>query len=381
MNFNFVLMDALPDASSIFNRSYRSVDEIKGDCLVALDTNVLLAPYKLGASSFGKITEIYGKLAGDDRLVIPSHVAREYARQRTVELSNLVKALRDQSSRSSSPIQAKIPFLEEDDNYKAAKVASDETEKKISQSRKLLDKVINGLSDPINGDPVLSKYSEIFSKCLHDIEIPDRDIFEQNCEYRFSNNIPPGYHDASKTNNAIGDVIIWKTIIEAANEKKSDVIFVTGDEKSDWWVRHDKSPFQPRYELIDEFARETGGKTIHLVPLHRLVELFEGGAAAVKETEQVERLAATPQPFLQIGNPGRPGHQLAGLKGELNDLRLRLAKLERSSSALASTRSNDRVSLEIADQISLTKSRIRAIERFLYRDDDGPNYSLAGPDE
>lgn len=77
MDKNFVLIDALPDASSIFRQKYKPIEDIQADCLVSLDTNVLLAPYKLGASSFKKITKIYQNLVDRDRLILPGHVARE----------------------------------------------------------------------------------------------------------------------------------------------------------------------------------------------------------------------------------------------------------------------------------------------------------------
>lgn len=376
MNGNFVLIDALPDAYRVFTSTYKSISDIKSTCIVALDTNVLLAPYKLGASSFKSIIEIYSRLANEKRLVLPAHVAREYARQRTVELSNLVKTLRDQSSRAASPTPSTVPFLEGNDEYRRAKEASEDIERRIRDARKSLDAVISNLSDPINGDPVLGEYSRVFGDCIHDIAIDDRDLFEQNCDYRFENGIPPGYQDGAKSNNAIGDVIIWKTIIDSAKKKRSDVIFVTGDEKSDWWVRHDKTPFQPRYELLDEFSRETSGQTIHLVPLHRLVELFEGTAAAVEETERVEREVTENAIRLHI-----PTRRTNSLMSELRFLRRKQIELEHESAALAANPHKQRASLALADDIASIKNRIRSVERLVRADDSGPDYSRADMDE
>lgn len=379
MNKNFVLIDALPDASSIFRQSYRSVDEIKGACLVSLDTNVLLAPYKLGASSFAEITKIYRSLEEGKRLVLPGHVAREYARQRTVELSNLVKALRDHSSRAASPLLGAVPFLEADKHFKAAKEASDEVGKSIKEARKLLDKVLVGLSNPIKGDPVLATYAGIFSSCIEDYKIDDRELFEQDCEYRFANGVPPGYHDSSKENNAIGDLIIWHTVMSAAKSRKMDMIFVTGDDKSDWWVRHDKSPFQPRYELVDEFARVTEGQTIHIVPLHRFVEIFGAGREVIQETAKVEREVATGRAAVERAMAMRRSNRRQELMAELSSLRERLEQLSRFSHSNARSPRFDKVALDIADQISDTKRRISQVEYILFS--EGPDYSRAPLDE
>jgi hypothetical protein len=49
--------------------------------------------------------------------------------------------------------------------------------------------------------------------------------------FRFANQIPPGYKDAGKADEGIGDYLIWETILEIGRTRKASVIFVTGGEK------------------------------------------------------------------------------------------------------------------------------------------------------
>ena len=81
-------------------------------------------------------------------------------------------------------------------------------------------------------------------------------------EERYKNNIPPGYLDSKskKTNKKYGDLIIWKQIINYAKSEKENIIFITNDEKEDWWFIQpytNNKRLGPQAELVDEFVSET----------------------------------------------------------------------------------------------------------------------------
>src|SRR5206468_4268751 len=85
--------------------------------------------------------------------------------------------------------------------------------------------------------------------------------------------------------------IIWKTIL-TIGKGGHHVLFVTGETKPDWvHVRQsDNTQLFPRYELIDEFRRETNGKTFHLVSLSRFLDLFATNKAGIDAIRQEEKL-------------------------------------------------------------------------------------------
>lgn len=79
-------------------------------------------------------------------------------------------------------------------------------------------------------------------------------------ELRYKYQIPPGYKDISKDNNDVtkrqkfGDLLLWKQVLEKAQSSQKAVIFITMDEKEDWWVLDNKNdPLRPRDELLNEF--------------------------------------------------------------------------------------------------------------------------------
>jgi hypothetical protein len=88
------------------------------------------------------------------------------------------------------------------------------------------------------------------------------------------NHIPPGYKDEGKEQNAIGDYLIWLTILDIGKSKQLPVLFVSGDEKSDWYHQSESQALYPRYELVDEYRRASGGHQFHMVNFSGFLDLF-----------------------------------------------------------------------------------------------------------
>ena len=76
-------------------------------------------------------------------------------------------------------------------------------------------------------------------------------------EFRYKNQIPPGYEDEKKVGlAAYGDLVIWNQILALAKEKILPVILIIDDLKIDWCYQNkeDKNiADSPREELIKEF--------------------------------------------------------------------------------------------------------------------------------
>ena len=52
-------------------------------------------------------------------------------------------------------------------------------------------------------------------------------------------------------------------------------MFVSGDNKADWWHKSDKKGIYPRFELVDEFREKTGGKSFHILSLSQLLSSLD----------------------------------------------------------------------------------------------------------
>ena len=76
---------------------------------------------------------------------------------------------------------------------------------------------------------------------------------------RYDNEVPPGYRDKSKPEDErYGDLLIWFQMIGKAKEAKKPIIFVTDDNKEDWWQIFKGKTIGPRPELVNEFFATTG---------------------------------------------------------------------------------------------------------------------------
>lgn len=100
--------------------------------------------------------------------------------------------------------------------------------------------------------------------------------------------IPPGYKDAAKDDLGIGDFLIWLTILELGSRNQKPLIFVSGEEKSDWQHRSGGAGFLPRYELVDEYQRSSGGQPFYMIPLSRLLELLNAKSESVDQIKHEE---------------------------------------------------------------------------------------------
>lgn len=76
---------------------------------------------------------------------------------------------------------------------------------------------------------------------------------------RYLRKIPPGYMDEVKDKDDItktkkfGDLLIWKQLLSHAELNEKPIIFITNDNKEDWWVLENKRPIEARPELHEEF--------------------------------------------------------------------------------------------------------------------------------
>jgi hypothetical protein len=123
------LREVFPSAHSVFSFAPKPFAEwsvaafTTSDAIFVLDTNVLLLPYGASQESIDTIKETYRKLAAEDRLVVPGHVAREFARNRP----RLLKALFNLIGQRRDGLQAKsidnYPLFSDTETFKAFREA------------------------------------------------------------------------------------------------------------------------------------------------------------------------------------------------------------------------------------------------------------------
>lgn len=110
-------------------------------------------------------------------------------------------------------------------------------------------------------------------------------------ETRYKYQVPPGYEDLEKDKSdptkrkKFGDLIVWKEILIQAQENKKPIIFVTMDEKEDWWILDkDGEPQMPREELGKEF-RDYSDETFVMMNLQNFYNNF---STIVEKTRNIK---------------------------------------------------------------------------------------------
>ena len=242
------------------------------------DANVLLKLYSYQPNTLNDFFSILKKLG--DKIWIPHQVGLEFQNRRLD-----IKATEKQKFSKLKEHLDEILKIEDKINQLFLKGRFPE-----------LDSATTDLFNKIR--PLIDEYKKILNRCnesqpnirAHDsirAQIDDcfkgkvgsafsqeklEEIYKEG-EKRYENKIPPGFKD-SATNpgtdyfykgneykRKFGDLILWKQIIEkASDENIKNVIFITDDEKEDWWY----------------IAKENGNKAIG--PLANLThEIIENG--------------------------------------------------------------------------------------------------------
>lgn len=284
----FIINKIFPNAKDIFTVSGRPTSEIKNDCLFVFDTNSLILPYTTSSESLDEIKKVYTKIIQEKRLFIPGQVAREFARIRPEKIKEVFQQLT--KSRNSIPLLGvgKYPLLEGIKEYDELFAKENEINSLVKDYSKQLGKVIEHVKEWSWNDPVSQLYKSLFNdEVIYDIEFEEEKIKEQ-LDYRYENKIPPGYEDKNKEDGGIGDLLIWFTILELAEKYKKDIVFISGDEKKDWFYQVDKQSLYPKFELTAEFRGRASGKTFSIIKLSELLELYGVNKKVVKELEQQE---------------------------------------------------------------------------------------------
>jgi DNA-binding NarL/FixJ family response regulator/rRNA-processing protein FCF1 len=312
----FIANSTYPEAEVIFQSWMKSLNEIRDDCFVVLDTNALVVPYTISPKSLDKIRSVYQSLVKKKRLVIPGQVAREFAKQRPNKISELFQQL-NRKANGLQPLQkGKYPLLENLPAYQEAIGIEAELDQSLQRYRKAVVEVLVHIREWTWNDPVSSLYAELFSKeVIVDLPI-EKEQVKQELMRRQTHHIPPGYKDSGKEDDGIGDLLIWLTILNVGKTHKKSVIFVSGEEKADWWYKSEGQILYPRYELTDEFRRNSEGQSFHIISFSDLLDLYgvsEDVIREVRETEQQSRNILSQQEIriLELTQKGFTNEEIA----------------------------------------------------------------------
>ncbi|WP_144499604.1 PIN domain-containing protein [Bacillus sp. FDAARGOS_235] len=266
----------------------KTLDDIKKTATVVIDTNVLLMGYQRKEGTFESMLKVLKQLSDEGRLKIPSHVVKEFSRQRSEKIEEMAKQIHNVKSnlggkiKNQTALEQVIPALS---ILKSEHSEIINLEKQYNKSIEVLNncrkeyvdgltKLQQKLGEYIDRDLILKNYEEIIQKSYFNPEglLKDEDL-EKEWTRRKENKIPPGHMDSSKKINKYGDLIIWDHICQI----KNDVIFVTNDvNKGDWVYKVNDEVLGARRELVEEFytRKELNNNTFKILTPLQFITLF-----------------------------------------------------------------------------------------------------------
>ncbi|MBN1877386.1 MAG: DUF4935 domain-containing protein [Anaerolineae bacterium] len=316
----FIANSVYPEAEALFIIHLTSPKEIKDNCIVVLDTNSLLVPYTIGKKSLDEIRHVYAKLVKEKRLIVPGQVAREFANNRANKLVQIFQQLSRKINSVPQLHKGKYPLLESLKQYQEAIELEGQIDALLKKYRGTVREVLEHIRSWTWNDPVSLLYAELFKQGVVFDPPFDRSEMETELARRQLHHIPPGYKDSGKDDKGIGDLLVWFTILEAGKTHNQSIIFVSGEEKPDWWHKSEGQALYPRYELVDEFRRYSGGHSFHIVAFADLLDLYGVSKSVVQEIrtrEEQERikldygLSTTEVEILELGQQGLSTRDIA----------------------------------------------------------------------
>lgn len=272
------------------------VDRLWSSALVVVDTNVLLSFYKLSVDARKKLMSVLEEF--QDRLWIPYQVGEEFHRNRV----DRIRDQRGMGDKLGSTLESfkktfavKLQDFSQNPFFETSSLQA-KWEKLVDDFRDQVrdmhsSKMAKYAITPQN-DPVLSKLANLYDGRVG--AEPAGENLEKlysTAQARFDKKIPPGYEDAKSKQPpyCYGDFILWSQILDHAREDACDVLFVTDDQKSDWWWQVGGETLGPEPQLRREFAAETG-KIFYAYRSNQLVRIFDERRSVAVDEAVVEEI-------------------------------------------------------------------------------------------
>lgn len=282
-------------------KEYLDLSEAKkktiwGKATFVFDTNILLNLYRYTENTRRALLDSIKKLNG--RIWIPYQIAYEFMKDRPTvifDTEHRYDELTDDGKSFIKKIQQNLRLPEDDSSLK-------DLHKKINDwisERKKNDLSVTHPSEDKLLNEILTLFEGKVGKKPNDEEL--KKIIDEGKE-RYAKKIPPGYKDNEKSkredNSEYGDLLAWKETIAFSKENKTDIIYVTNDQKEDWWdIVHGKT-LGPRVELKREFFEETS-QIFLLYTMENFISYMSKGGPKIPEAI-IEEIKVTEPRYIRI---------------------------------------------------------------------------------
>ena len=250
------------------------------DPIVVIDSCSLLDLYRYAPHVGKKILENFEEIQGN--IWLPSQVLEEYYENKSIVIKEAHKKYENVSLDIQEAVKKTEKTITSKFNrygkfkYPQINAFRNELDELTSSLKKKAKKFKEEVAAEIIENKAVLKDDEVnlFIQILkesHQIGIeftlPKKIEIYREGELRYKHLIPPGYKDSVKDEKdptktkKYGDLIIWKELLKKASEVDKPFIFITDDEKEDWWdlkkqnshLGYTEELIGPRAELVSEF--------------------------------------------------------------------------------------------------------------------------------
>ncbi|PVA77454.1 PIN-like domain-containing protein [Mycobacteroides abscessus] len=273
------------------------VEQIVATGTIALDANVLLDLYRVGAR---RREEIFGAFrAIGDRLWVPYQAVLEYHTNRLKVIADTQthfdKVFTEVEAAAAKALSSALKSIRDPAVRKQIQETFDVNMRRLESAHSALkDSHVLDLSQTRTGDPVRAALEIILTgdrlgKRPTDTELAER---RQEAGKRINDKRPPGFQDADNKTDPCGDYLVWSELLAHARSADRSILFVTNDsKKDDWFLVLNGMTMGPLPTLVAEMAAASPNHAYHQVSLDGLLALANKylGATVTDETIQTVR--------------------------------------------------------------------------------------------
>lgn len=252
---------------------------------IILDTNILL---DLSRFSFHTSLYILDLLQNFESMIwIPNQVFREYEKNKLKvfgEAAKRYKTFEKNLSEIISNAERNIENALKNSHryhYIDSEVFSNDLKSKLNELKTLIQTYKDNIG--VEGEFSKNDWTDLLKKIdsfIKKIMIGDKFTIQRlleiisEGELRYKYKIPPGFEDLKKEGiDKFGDLIVWKQILELPKSMKvENIIFITNDEKDDWWDKSEDGSMEINSYLLDEFITDNPDAEINFMTLKMFQE-------------------------------------------------------------------------------------------------------------
>lgn len=241
------------------------IDNIWKNSLIVFDTNVLLEIYRLSEESRNTFFKIISANNISERLWLPYQVGKEFFLKRaqvileqTTIADKLNSKLLNHKNKLIEDI-SKIPMRNEHPFININEVKNIISEK-FSEIEIYIKNKLKSHPNHLHEDMFLEKIEKVFLENIGE-KLSEKTLNDHKKEAngKYEKNTGVGCKDKDKDGDEkYGDYFIWKEMIFKSKKECRPIIFVTNEEKDDYWLKSDGKKIGMRYEHREEFFNETG---------------------------------------------------------------------------------------------------------------------------